>query len=104
MLALLTTSLLTSYGDFSYTKITKEKAQELLETNKVQSFIRHQGIIDILKEDFNIDIQMNNGLYQQQSGETALVFKLNNDYRLSSELNVSKIKEIGYSFGLLIKK
>lgn len=104
MLALLTTSLLTSYGDFSYSKITNEDAKELLTNNKVISFIRHQGIVDVIKQDFKIDIEMNAALYEQQTGETALIFKLNNNMRLTNELNADEIRKLGYNFGLLIKK
>jgi len=104
MLALLTTSLLTSYGEYTYVTISNAKAKELMETNTIQSFIRHQGIIDLLKEDFNIRIEISNSLFEQQSGESALIFKLNNNFRLNTELNAEQIRAIGYNFGLLIKK
>ena len=60
--------------------------------------------LEVLKEDFNINIAISDGMYKQASNETALVFKLNNNFRVSGELDAQTIRKIGYNFGLLIKK
>ena len=46
---------------------------------------------------------MNRVMYKQDSGDQALIFKLNGRPEEGKILSVEEIKEIGYEFGLLTK-
>lgn len=103
MIALLNTSILTSFGDFSYREISKEEAIALLKSDNITSYIRHEGIIRLFSEDYGIEIPFHSGMYTQQSGEKALIFKLRNTTRGFQELDAQQVRDLGFDFGLLVK-
>lgn len=105
MVAILNTSLLTSYGSYTYRKLTKPEVMDILNTNEIVSYVRHADVPFIFKRDFNFDLPLNNALYEHKIGEQALIFKLQNKERFTTETELStpEIDMIGYEIGLLTK-
>ncbi len=101
MLTLLNAPILTTYGSFTFEPLTVEQAKQLVATG-FQSYIGHQSTCDILSKLLEAQIPHNRGLYIQQSGEQALVFRLKNRIAEGQVLNtIEEIEAIGYEFGLL---
>jgi len=103
MLTLLTTSILTDFGTYDYRPITLEEARRLA-TEGVQSAISHQATAEILTGLLGVEVPVNRMVYQQRSGEKALVFKLKGRLPEGAVLNRRQIEEIGYTLGLLERR
>lgn len=102
-ITLLNTSILTTYGTYSYQEITLSEAKKIVKTNEVISAIGHSATADILSNLLKIKIEGNRVEYQQDVGEVALIFKLKSRINEGKVLNKTEIEEIGYDFGILTK-
>jgi Domain of unknown function (DUF1874) len=104
MIAILNSSILTTFGNYSYEPISIEEAKLLLQEG-YSSYVGHKATNEIIEKLFNIELPYNRTMYNQQIGEKAIVFKLNK--RLEEGIVLETIKEIeniGYTIALLIKK
>ena len=99
---ILNTSILTSYGKFTYEPITVESAKKLVQVG-FTSAVGHQSTCDILTSLLGVEIPLNRLQYKQETGETALVFKLKGRPEEGKILSVEEIEAIGYEFGTLVK-
>lgn len=114
MIALLNTSILTSYGTFTYESTTLEDIKEFLVKTqqyeefashfKIKSFIGHQSTCDILTELFGFEVKMNREQFAQTKDDIAIVFKLNGRPEEGKILTREEIETIGYSFGILVNE
>jgi hypothetical protein len=104
-LTILNTSILTSFGTFGFHEITLVDARNYChdEEYQVQSAVGHQSTCDILSKLLAIDVPLNRIEYKQQTGETALVFKLKGRPEEGKILTLEEIEKIGYQFGILVK-
>ena len=102
MITILNTSILTTYGSYFYEPITLTQAKKLIEQG-FESAVGHQSTCDILTSLLEVNVPMNRVMYKQDSGDQALIFKLNGRPEEGKILSVEEIKEIGYEFGLLTK-
>lgn len=105
MIAILNTSILTSFGSYSYEPITLAAAQALVKEDYL-SAIGHASTAEILSELLGVEIPMNRVEYRQPISGTgaddgAIVFKLRGRPEEGKILNREEIESIGYDFGFL---
>ena len=102
-LAILNTSILTTEGTFTLKDLTLEEAKNLVKENNILSAVGHQSTSSILTTLLETEILVNRIQFAQETGQKALVFKLNGRPEEGKILTVEDIEEIGYKFQLLIK-
>ena len=102
-LAVLNTSILTTEGTFTLKDITLEEAKNLVTENKILSAVGHQSTADILTTLLETEIPMNRIQFAQETGQKALVFKLNGRPEEGKILTAEEIHQIGFKFQLLTK-
>ena len=102
-LAILNTSILTVTGTFELQDITLEQAQQLVQDNEILSAVGHQSTADILTTLLGVQVPMNRIMFEQETGQKALVFKLNRRAEEGKILTADEIQEMGYKFQLLTK-
>lgn len=108
-LVFLNASVLTSYGDFRFERLSLDEAKELVkkfakdETKQIESAIGHVATAEILTELLDYRVETNRIEFIQTTGDTALVFKLKKRAPEGAVLNRAQVEEIGYEFGLLTK-
>ncbi len=102
-LAILNTSILTTTGRFELKDITLEEARNLVIKNEILSAVGHQSTADILTTLLETEVPMNRIQFAQETGQKALVFKLNGRPEEGKILTIEEISEIGYKFQLLTK-
>ena len=100
MLTILNTSILTTYGRYSYRQATMDEAKAMV-SDGFQSAIGHQSTADVISTLLGVKISMNRIIYKQNKGDQALVFKLNGRPEEGKILSVKDIEVIGYSWGVL---
>ena len=102
-LAILNTSILTTTGRFELKDITLEEAKKLVKENEILSAVGHQSTADILTTLLETEVPMNRRMFEQETGQKALVFKLNGRPEEGKILTVEEIHQIGFKFQLLTK-
>ena len=102
-LAILNTSILTVTGTFELKDITLQEAQQLVKDNEILSAVGHQSTADILTTLLDTEIPMNRIQFAQETGQKALVFKLNGRPEEGKILTAEEIHQIGFKFQLLIR-
>ena len=110
-IVLLNTSILTSYGTFSYQPMSLERVKERInsfdfvggEPLPVLSAIGHQSTADILSELLEIPVEVNRINYRQELDDLAIVFKLKGRPLEGAILSREEIEAIGYEFGFLTR-
>jgi hypothetical protein len=80
-LVLLNTSILTSYGTFSYTRLSLEEARSLVREfqqagKTIESAIGHESTADLLTMLLEFPVEVNRMDFKQRIDDTGLVFKL----------------------------
>ena len=99
MITILNTSILTQYGDYSYSPISLVEAKKMVKISGFQSAIGHESTAKIISTLLEIECPVNRILYSQKVGTSALVFKLNGRPEEGKILTIKEIKKIGYSWG-----
>jgi uncharacterized protein 114 len=102
-LAVLNTSILTTEGTFTLKDITLEEARNLVTENEILSAVGHQSTADILTTLLGTEVPMNRIQFAQETGQKALVFKLNGRPEEGKILTAEEIEAMGYKFQLLTK-
>lgn len=104
-IALLNTAVLTDYGSYSYYEIDQDLASDIAqqahEHKHLTSYIGHVATADILTTLLKVPVSVNRSTYQQQVGESAIVFKLRRRIDMPRELTAQEVAEIGFDLGLL---
>ncbi|OLE54354.1 MAG: hypothetical protein AUG51_08780 [Acidobacteria bacterium 13_1_20CM_3_53_8] len=108
-LTLLNTSILTSFGTYTYEPLSLEEARALVgefqrEGKSIQSAIGHQTTADLLSALLGIAVAVNRTEYQQTVDDAALIFKLKGRPPEGKVLSREELEEMGYEFGLLTRK
>lgn len=98
-LAILNTALATADGDYTVRTISLDEARQLLAErgNRVNSAVGHQATADILSVLLDVPVPVNRQMYEQQQGETTLVFKLNGRAPEGVVLDRDEVERIGYT-------
>ncbi len=103
MIAILNASVLTTFGNYTYTAIDLGEAKKML-TEGFKSFVGHKATNEIIEKLFDIVLPYNREMYKQHVGEKAIVFKLNKRLAEGEVLKTKDaIEATGYTLGLLIK-
>lgn len=103
-IALLNTSILTTDGEYTMHTIPVDQARELVQDEAGYiSAIGHESTASILSTLLGVDVPVNRILFEQAVGQQVIVFKLNGRPPEGQILTEAEIKEIGYSFKLLIR-
>lgn len=102
-------SILTSYGDFRFEKLSLEQAKNLVrefaedKSKRIESAIGHTATAEILTELLEFEVKNNRIEFIQTADDAALIFKLKRRAPEGAVLSRQEIEEIGYEFGLLTK-
>jgi hypothetical protein len=102
-LAILNTSILTAEGSYTLKQISLEEAKSLVSSSEVLSAIGHQSTADILTELLETEVPLNRIMFVQETGQQAIVFKLNGRPEEGKILSREEIEAIGYKFQLLTR-
>ncbi len=103
--------ILTAEGGYEYKESSVSICRELIESYKnetdggceVMSAVGHQATADILTDLFGMEVPMNRINYQQETGDTAIVFKLNKRPEEGKILTKEEMMEIGYKIYVMEK-
>lgn len=102
MVTLLNTSVVTSYGTYTYEPLTLDEVRRLI-SEGFASAIGHPETAEVLSELLNTIVQVNRSEYIQQPDEKAIIFKLKPRIPAGTILSRQEIQEVGYEFGLLTR-
>lgn len=107
-LVLLNTSILTTYGSFTFNPLSlhdvRSLVREFQRTGKtIESAIGHQATAELLSSLLDLPVHTNRIEFTQTANDLGLVFKLNQRPPEGKVLNREEIEEIGYEFGLLTR-
>lgn len=105
MLPILNTSIVTSYGTYTYQPINAQTAVDMVKTHGgIKSHVGHQAAADCLTTLLGTPVPMSREPYNQGVGDIALVFKLNGRLEEGRIIQtVTELEAIGYSLGILIR-
>lgn len=107
-LALVNTSILTSYGTFNYRLLPLSEARTLVreferDGKTINSAIGHQSTAELLSVLLEFEVPKNRIELKQSTDDLALVFKLKRRPPEGKVLSREEIEQIGYEFGLLTR-
>lgn len=97
-LALLNTTIATCDGIFEVRTIALEEAQKLAQNNELLSAVGHDSTAQIMTELLGVQVNVNRITFEQEIGQTALVFKLKGRAPEGVILSKEEIEKIGYEF------
>jgi hypothetical protein len=105
-LTLLNTSILTSFGTYTYKPLRLEEARALVsefqrEGKSIQSAIGHQTTAELLATLLEFPVTANRIEFQQTLNDVALIFRLKARPPEGKVLSHEELEEVGYEFGLL---
>jgi hypothetical protein len=105
-LTLLNTSILTSFGTYTYEPLTLEEARALLRQfqqggKTIQSAIGHQATAELLSGLLDYPVAVNRMDFKQTVETVALIFKLKGRVPEGKVLSREELEAVGYEFGLL---
>lgn len=105
-LTLLNTSILTSFGTYSYAPLTLEEARALvsefqLAGKTIQSAIGHQSTAELLAMLLGFPVAVHRMEFKHTVDDIALIFKLKGRPPEGKVLSREELEEMGYEFGVL---
>ena len=105
-LTLLNTSILTSFGTFSYSPLTLDEARQIIrdfqqEGRTIESAIGHKSTADLLTMLLHFPVAVNRTEFKQNVTDAALVFKIKGRPPEGRVLSREELEEMGYEFGFL---
>jgi hypothetical protein len=104
-IAILNGAIITAEGEYSCRTISLEEAKQLVRSaSNIISAVGHQATAEILTDLLETEVALNRIDFQQQTGQQALVFKLNSRPPEGVILTRKEIEELGYQFQLLSKQ
>lgn len=103
-IAILNGAIITAEGEYSCRTISLEEAKQLVRSaSNIISAVGHQATAEILTDLLETKVPLNRIDFQQETGQQALVFKLNSRPPEGVVLSRKEIEELGYQFQLLSK-
>ena len=91
----------TTNGLYRIKDIKLETAKNYIKQNGFISAIGHEATAEIMSDLFEIKIPMNRIQFQQEVGQWAIVFKLNQRPPEGEVLERKELERIGYSFKIM---
>ncbi|MEP7372574.1 MAG: DUF1874 domain-containing protein [Chitinophagaceae bacterium] len=104
MLTILNSSVLTTFGEYSYRPLTIEDAKTILKDEGFVSAIGHNETANLFSSLTGMDIKANRVEYRQQPGEKALIFKIRKRLKVAEVVGPYEIPPEEYECGILIRK
>ena len=100
---LLNSSVLTSFGQWSYETLTLEQAKILVQRGEWISAIGHKPTAEFLAKTLEITVEYDRHAIEMVNGDQAIVFRFNFDKRLEQwqEISVEKLRALSWQLGLL---
>lgn len=107
-LTLLNSSVVTSYGTFTYQPLSLDEAKALIQefqkaSKAIQSAIGHQPTAEFLSVLLNFPVMTNRIEFHQTTNDVALIFKLKQRLSDRQILSREQMEVVGYEFGLLTR-
>lgn len=107
-LSFLNTSILTTYGTYSYEPVSLERAKEIIEEyqangSAIRSYIGHQSTAELMSRLLGYPVGVNRGQYHHEVGDVAIVFKLKGRPPEGAILSLDELEAMGYEFGVLTR-
>ena len=106
-LYILNTSILTSYGSFTYEPIEEKRVAAEMQRYGYESAVGHQGAVDainVILDKYDITIEFNRQAIQMEVGNKGIVFKLKERTQEGVTLNRKEVEKIGFEWGLITRK
>jgi len=103
MTYVLNSSILTSFGTYSYKKINTLQAKKILKNSTFVSAIGHEATAMFLSELLKTEIQCNRVSIEMQAGDIAVIFKLLTRLNEGQVLKLNELCDKDYTLGLLRK-
>lgn len=102
-LGLLNTSIMTAPGAYELHDVSLEYAKLIVTIyeGNLDSAIGHASTAEIMSTLLGVEIPVNRQMFEQQPGQSAIVFKLNGRPEEGKILTVEEIEKIGYKFQFL---
>jgi len=98
---ILNTPVLTDYGFYKFEQISLEEAQKM--AKGAISAVGHQGAAEALTSLLGVSVDINRQKITMQSGDSALVFKVNERLPEGAVLSAEDTLNLPYEFGRLEK-
>ena len=92
--------VLTSYGEFSFQRITLEEAKKELQDGFV-SAIGHEATSKLLTQLLGLEVKMNRIQVTMATGDVAIVFRLKTRLAEGQVLTLEEIAKLDYEFGVI---
>lgn len=90
-------------GSISTAPLTLEEAKHLVAESDLDSAVGHESTAQLMSTLLDREIPVNRQRFQQQVGQKALVFQLDQRPPEGKILSAEELKEIGFSFRLLTR-
>lgn len=100
---ILNSAVLTSWGDYSYVKITCEEARELLRSDVYLSAIGHAATAAVLSEQLGVHVQFNRIQISMEVGDKAIVFRIRDRLMENASLSHAELIALPSEFGILTR-
>jgi hypothetical protein len=91
----------TTNGLYSIKDIDIETAKKYIKEYGFISAIGHEATAQIMSDLLEVDIKMNRIQFEQQVGQLAIAFKLNERPPEGEILNREEVEQVGYSFKIM---
>lgn len=102
-LGILGTAIVTADGTYDVHTVSLGTARKLAQAMELDSAVWFGSTAQILTELLGVPVPVNRQEFEQQPGQTALVFKLNRRAPESVILSRDEIESIGYTFKVMIR-
>jgi hypothetical protein len=99
--AILNTSIATADGEYSLRTVTLDEALKLIDGREILSAVGHESTAQVLTALLGQDIPVNRIQFEQQPGQSALVFKLNGRAPEGQILTADEVAAIGYTLKIM---
>lgn len=103
-LALLNTTIVTTDGLYEVRTIKLEEAQNLAQSNELDSAVGHDTTAQIMSDLLGVEVETCRQQFSQEIGQMALVFKLKGRPPEGVILSRQEIEAMGYEFKLMVRK
>lgn len=103
-LALLNTTIATTDGTYEIKTVSLDEAKLLVQSaGSIDSAIGHESTARVMTTLLGVDIEVDRQTFAQKTGQTALVFKLNERPPEGAILSEEELGRIGYTFKTMVR-